>query len=126
MPSKEWKITSSLLRDLLFAAKRSHPNEFIALLSTLERNASLVEEIVVVPATSGRDYAALHSELIPFDPLIVGTVHSHPTPSPYPSEQDLIAFARMGELHLILAYPYSPSGVRAFNARGKPIPLRVR
>lgn len=125
MSLKEWKITSSLLRGLLLAAKRSHPNEFIALLSTLERNASLIEEIVVLPAASGRDYAALHSELIPFDPLIVGTVHSHPTPSPYPSEQDLMAFARMGEVHLILAHPYIPSWVRAFNARGKPIPLRV-
>jgi proteasome lid subunit RPN8/RPN11 len=125
MPPKEWKITSSLLHDLLRAAKRSHPNEFIALLSTLERHASLIEEIVVIPATSGRDYAALHSELVPFDPLIVGSVHSHPSPSPYPSEQDLLAFARLGEVHLIMAYPYSPAGVRAFNARGKRVPLRV-
>ncbi|QQR92643.1 MAG: Mov34/MPN/PAD-1 family protein [Candidatus Iainarchaeum archaeon] len=125
MPSTEWKISSSLLQDLLAASKRSHPNEFIALLSTLEKNGRFVEEVVVIPAVSGRDYAALHSELVPFDPLIVGTVHSHPTPSPYPSPQDLMTFARMGDFHLILAFPYALSGVRAFNARGKRIPLRV-
>lgn len=125
MPAKEWKITASLLQDLLTASTRSHPNEFIALLSTLERNSSLIEEVVVIPAVSGRDYAALHSELIPFDPLIVGTVHSHPTPSPYPSAQDLATFARLGEFHLILAYPYIPASVRAFNAKGKRIRLQI-
>lgn len=125
MPQKEWMISSILLKDLLHASKRAHPNEFIALLSTLERDSLVVGEVVVIPAISGRDYAALHSELIPFDPLIVGTVHSHPTPSPYPSSQDLMTFSRMGEFHLILAYPYTPSNVRAFNAKGKRIPLRL-
>jgi proteasome lid subunit RPN8/RPN11 len=119
MPSLPWKIRSSLVHDLIRAAQKSHPNEFMAMLSVREKGSSIIDEIVVVPMQAGRDYATLHSELIPFDPLIVGTVHSHPTPSPFPSSQDLLTFARLGKVHAILHYPYSPDSLRVFDGEGE-------
>ena len=123
--NKDWKIREGVLFNVLRASRHAHPNEFIALLSLLEKDSKLIGEIVVTPSESGRDYAGLHSHLIPLDPLIVGTVHSHPSHSPFPSEQDLVTFSKMGEIHLIVCRPYSPDTLRAFNAKGRPIPIEV-
>ena len=120
-----WMIREKIVEDVLHAARQTHPNEFIALLSVLEKRSKLIGEIVITPSQSGRNYAGLHSELIPFDPLIVGTIHSHPSPSPFPSEQDLVTFSKLGMIHLIVCHPYTVETLRAFNARGHNIPIKL-
>ena len=96
-----------------------YPDEFIALLSVTPEHPHVLSQFVVVPAEFGRTHSQLREDLIPTDPLIAGTVHSHPSPSARASEQDLIAFSRLGEIHLILAYPYNETSFRAYSASGK-------
>ncbi len=123
MPVPPWKITRSLIRNLMHAAQNVYPDEFIALLSVTESDPHLISEFVVIPAEFGRTHSQLHEELIPTDPLIVGSVHSHPSPSARASEQDLIAFSRLGEVHLILRHPYSESSFRAYLRNGKSVTI---
>ncbi len=118
-------IRASVLRDISLVAQKNHPNEFIALLGVGEKSSHVVSELVYVPFESGRTFSGLYSELIPFDELVVGTVHSHPSPSAFPSDADLNVFSRMGRVHLIIAYPYSPQSIRAYSSKGKPISLRT-
>lgn len=125
MKKPAWTITRSLLRQLMQAARNVYPLEFIALLSTTPTNRSQISEFVVVPAEFGLAHSQLRTDLIPTDPLIVGTVHSHPTPSAVASDADLDAFARLGDVHLILRRPFDDSSFRAYLANGKSFTLPV-
>lgn len=89
------------------------------------RDSFCLSELIVLPAEFGYTHSGLHTELIPFDPLVVGTVHSHPSPSVRASKQDLAAFARLGKIHLILGHPYEESQVAAYSSTGVRIPLTV-
>ncbi|MFH0970917.1 MAG: Mov34/MPN/PAD-1 family protein [Candidatus Diapherotrites archaeon] len=120
-----WTISQSLLQDLMSAAKRVYPYEFISMLSVGEKNAHHVTEFVVLPAEYGLVHSQLRSDLIPNDPLIVGTVHSHPSRSTRASNADKNVFARLGSFHLILGYPYSLSSFQAYSSFGNPISVKV-
>lgn len=105
------------------AAKRIYPLEFIAMVSVSKENPSCLSEFVVLPAEFGEDYSELHTELIPFDSLIVGSVHSHPDSITRPSPEDLNVFSRLGKIHLILGRPYSSSSFSAYNSKGKKVSM---
>jgi proteasome lid subunit RPN8/RPN11 len=120
-----WKIKKSLLSDVMMAARHVYPNEFIAMLGVSPHDPFLVSEFVVIPAEYGRVHSQLRTDLIPLDDLIVGTVHSHPSPSVQSSSADKNAFARLGTIHLILGYPYALSLFRAYGSDGKPLPVVV-
>lgn len=125
MRNPPWTISRSLIGHLMSAAKHVYPDEFIAMLSVTPSAPYCISEFVVVPAEFGRTHSQLHEELIPRDPLIVGTVHSHPSPSARASEQDLIAFSRLGEVHLILSRPYAESSFRSYLRNGKTVTIPI-
>ena len=116
-----WKITRRLLRELLHAASCVYPNEFISMLSISEKNNRVISSFVVLPAQFGRAHAQLHTEFLPMDDTIVGTVHSHPSSSVRPSSQDTSTFSRLGNVHLFLGFPFNESDVAAYDGRGKRI-----
>jgi proteasome lid subunit RPN8/RPN11 len=107
------------------AAKKVYPLEFISMLSVSEENLSCLSELVILPAEYGWDFSELRTDLIPFDPLIVGSVHSHPTSSMRPSSADRLVFARLGKIHLILGHPYGISSFSAYDSNGKKILLPI-
>ncbi|MFH1256143.1 MAG: Mov34/MPN/PAD-1 family protein [Candidatus Diapherotrites archaeon] len=117
-------IKKNLLLDLLEAAKNTFPDEFFALLAVKEKNGT-IEEFVVVPAVYGKAHTLFRSDLIPFDKKIVGSMHSHPSPNAFPSEADLQAFRRLGQIHLIVAAPFNLGSIRVFDGKGKRTQLTV-
>lgn len=124
-PHSNWKITRALLVDLRAAAKRIYPLEFIAMLGVSAPRSRVLSECIILPAEFGQTHSVLHSELIPADPLVVGSIHSHPSRSARASSADLAAFSHLGKIHLILAYPFRESDFRAYSASGERISLEI-
>lgn len=146
-------ITSGALASVLEGAKRTHPNEFVAVMRGARLSKPQVVELwgegvgkasapvegkslegvrafrlddVLVPpfAFNERDSSGFSDWFMPTDASQIGTFHSHPSVGlARPSRQDLLFFERHGPVHLIATAPYGENDVRAFDARGKNVPL---
>jgi proteasome lid subunit RPN8/RPN11 len=116
------RLKRELLQFLLKAARSAHPREFAGV---LRRRGDVIEEVLLVPTQSSERSALLSIHMLPIDPSVIGTVHSHPEPPPLPSEEDLFFFDRFGAVHLIIAYPYTEDSWAAFNHRGERIELEI-
>ena len=73
----------------------------------------------------GESHAIFQLHNLPVDFTVVGTIHSHPSPDPRPSPQDLEFFQRIGYLHIIVAHPYDDASWRAWDRQGEAYPLTV-
>ena len=120
-----WKMTRSLLVSLRAAAGKIYPMEFIAMLGVSASASHTMSEFIILPAEFGYTHSGLHTELIPTDELIVGTIHSHPSRSMRASEADLAAFSRLGKVHLILGHPFRERDFRAYSASGELLSLEI-
>ncbi len=118
------KIKSATIETIINSARNVYPNEFIALLG-VSGNENVIDELVMVPATYGRNYSSIKTWLVPFDKGIVGSIHSHPNVSNSPSKGDLRAFAKFGDIHFIISYPYNLESLNVFNVRGKELEFEV-
>jgi proteasome lid subunit RPN8/RPN11 len=123
---KPWKITQSCLDLILESAKSMYPQEFGGLLRRDTKDKNVITEVVLLPGTiSGDAHAIFRLHMLPIDFTIVGTVHSHPSPSFYPSDADLHLFEKFGSVHIIAAKPYSKTSWMAYDHRGKGLELQV-
>jgi proteasome lid subunit RPN8/RPN11 len=119
-----YKIQKEVADSIIEAARNSYPDEFIAMLGGV-RGEKVIDELIIVPAVYGEGFTMIYSHLVPFDVRMLGTVHSHPSPANYPSNQDLATFERMGEIHIIIGHPYTYETIRAFDRNGKDVKLAV-
>lgn len=124
-PTPAWKITQTLVENITRAARATYPDEFISMLGVTKADSHTLSELVVVPAEFGKTHSSLRTDLIPFDPLIVGSIHSHPNEGALPSAADRNFFSRMGSIHIIAGHPYTFDNMRAYNSSGKRIPLMM-
>jgi proteasome lid subunit RPN8/RPN11 len=116
-------ILRETLEFILSVANSSHPNEFIAL---LEAEEEVIKDLIFLPGTATSDSLALmRLEMMPLGMKVAGTVHSHPSPPPVPSDEDLFTFSKIGGVHIIVAHPYDMKSWRCYNSSGKEIPLKV-
>ncbi len=116
------KIKKSLLDAILEAARNAHPDEIIALLSG---EKGVISELVFLPFVSGSSSAIIHLDMLPIGMRVYGTVHSHPSPSCEPSEEDLALFSRFGKYHIIVCYPYCENCWKCYNMYGEEVELEV-
>ena len=117
-----WAIEEDALRFILEASRSTHPNEFAGLLSARE---GIITECILLPGTTSSEVmAVLQLYMLPNIPY-AGSVHSHPSPHPYPSQADLEMFQKTGEIHIIVAYPYSLDSWRSYDRVGNPYNLQV-
>ena len=116
------KIKKTTLENICDAARNTYPNEFISLLGSKN---GVIEELVVLPATYGRNFSSLRIDLLPPDKSVVGSIHSHPSPNAMPSKADLNVFRKAGQMHLIIAYPFSSESIKAYDAKGNSVELEV-
>jgi len=125
-PPPHWSITKKCL-DLIFeCAKSSFPNEFGGMLKTSEGDKQLITEIVLLPGTiAGESHALFQMHMRPIDFTVVGTVHSHPSPSSRPSEADKQLFSKYGKVHIIVGMPYGYKSWSAYDYSGKKITIAV-
>jgi proteasome lid subunit RPN8/RPN11 len=121
-----WKIKQECLDLILECAKSNYPNEFGGLLRVDQNLKNTIVEIVLLPGTiSGDAHAIFQLHMLPIDFSVVGTVHSHPSPSTKPSEADLNLFSKFGKIHIISASPYNQFSWRAFDYMGNEIEIAI-
>ena len=108
------------------SAKSSYPNEFGALLRVDDKYKDTITELVLLPGTiSGDAHAIFRMHMLPIDFSIVGTVHSHPSLNPFPSDADRALFRKHGKVHIIVAYPYDMSSWKGYDYNGDEIKIEV-
>jgi proteasome lid subunit RPN8/RPN11 len=116
----QWKISRSCFNLLLEVAKSSYPNEFGGLLRADTKAKDTIVELVLLPGTiSGGSSALFQLHMLPIDYTIVGTIHSHPSGIPLPSDEDFFFFNKYGRIHIIVASPFSDASWNAFDFAGK-------
>lgn len=117
------KIRRRILHMILEAGKAQMPQEFGAM---LRAEHGIIEELVLVPGTlSGDSSAIFQMHMLPVDSSIIGTIHTHPSPIPYPSAADTALFERYGRVHIIAAVPFGPDDWRAFDHRSRMVQVEV-
>jgi proteasome lid subunit RPN8/RPN11 len=122
----DWKIKHSCLDLIIESAKSVYPNEFGGMLSVDDEQKYTISEIVLLPGTvQGESHAIFKLHMMPIDFNIVGTVHSHPSPFPIPSDADLELFGKHGKIHIIIANPYNHSSWKAYDYNGKEIKIEI-
>ena len=81
---------------------------------------------MLLPGTiSGDSHAIFKMHMMPVDYNLVGTVHSHPSSSFYPSNTDLVLFQKHGRIHIITANPFNYGTWRAYDFSGNKVELRI-
>ena len=116
-------ISRKVLNMILEASKDAHPYEFAAM---LRADGSTITELILVPGTiSGNSHAILRTHMLPIDFSVIGTVHSHPSPSARPSDADLQFFMHRGSVHMIVAFPYDESSTRFYDREGKRLDVPI-
>ena len=132
-------IADETLEFILETCADSHPNEFMGLLRAEEVSSPrlrfdgqkpgsgrVITDVLIIPGTkSGEAMASLREEMIPTNAGGVGTVHSHPSGSTRPSEEDLRTFGRKGVRHIIVGGPYDRDSWRCYDAEGDTVELDV-
>jgi proteasome lid subunit RPN8/RPN11 len=105
------------------ASRSSYPQEFGGFLRV--EKGTVTELILGVGTIQGDRHTFLMVSNLPVDRSIKGTLHSHPSPHPYPSEADFALFEKHGSIHIIYGKPYGPGDWRAYDHTGTPTHLDV-
>jgi len=120
---KVWGIEREVLEMISEAARETHPREFAA---ALRAEGGVIYELVLLPGSISSDYSATFPTFnLPIDFSVVGSVHSHPSPSNRPSEEDLHLFSSFGSTHIITCLPYDLRSWRCYDRSGRPVELEV-
>jgi proteasome lid subunit RPN8/RPN11 len=108
------QIPRPVLELILHASRSSYPNEFGAM---IRGEGNRIKELLLLPGTlQGRTSAHFNMSMLPLDSKSIGVVHSHPSGSFRPSEADRQMFSKVGNVNLIVKYPYkSVEDVAAYN-----------
>ncbi|MCX2819539.1 Mov34/MPN/PAD-1 family protein [Haladaptatus sp. F3-133] len=132
-------IADETLEFVLETCADSHPNEFMGLLRAEEVSSPrlrfdgeepgsgrVITDVLVIPGTtSGEAMASVREEMVPANVGGVGTVHSHPSGSIRPSEEDLRTFGSKGARHIIVGRPYDRDTWRCYSSEGEGVHLDV-
>jgi len=122
----QWKIKRKCLNLILESSKSVYPNEFGGLLRVDEEEKDTIVELVILPGTvQGESHAIFKLHMLPIDFSVVGTVHSHPSPNPHPSEADIHLFGKHGKIHIIAASPYNDFSWKGYNYKGEEENIKI-
>lgn len=123
---KSWRITRNCLSLICESAKSIFPLEFAGLLRVSETERDMITEIMLLPGTiAGGAHAIFQMHMRPVDFFLVGTVHSHPSGSFYPSEADKQLFRKYGKVHMIVAHPFDENSLKTYDADGKEAIMQI-
>jgi proteasome lid subunit RPN8/RPN11 len=117
-----WKIKEKTLLTIMELSKAAYPNEFSGMLVG-DKDDKIINDIYIIPATiNNYNSSTIRQDLIPMSFSVVGSVHSHPSPSSHPSQADL-RFFQSKHLNIITRYPYNLQDFSAYNNKGEPISI---
>ena len=118
---EEVRVDREVLDSVIYYAKQSFPNEFLAFLDGKIKDKVLyITGLIFLPGETCETGAVVHTELLPMNTKYMGSVHSHPGPSAQPSSADLKTFSKNGYFHMIVCLPYSFETFRAYDRYGEP------
>ncbi len=118
---REVKIKFELLEGILGLCKEQHPREILGLLRV---DRGVIVEYVLPPGALMSDKSGVFfPSRLPYDPTLEGTVHSHPSGNPNPSQTDLQEIFKKQHFHLIVGYPYNTYNIKCFDSKGNEINL---
>lgn len=115
------KISELAVEFILETARGAYPREFVGLLR--EKDGVIIETLIIPGSKFEENQSAIFPHMVPLDPSIVGSVHSHPG-VPRPSRADLNFFEKH-RVNIIAGYPYGMDNLAVFDSRGKPIDLEM-
>ncbi|MFP4631908.1 MAG: Mov34/MPN/PAD-1 family protein [Halobacteriota archaeon] len=130
-------IARDTLEFALNASRDTHPREFMGVLATtsskkldvrgrLDEDGDVITDVMVIPGSkSGEVMATIREDMIPTGLGGVGTVHSHPSGSTRPSDEDLRTFSKKGRRHIIVGYPYDERSWTCYDREGDVVDLPV-
>jgi len=122
----KWKINNRCLTLIIESSKSVYPREFGGFLRVDDEDKHLISEVVLIPGTiSGDSHAIFKLHMLPVDFNIVGTVHSHPSPSANPSKADLELFRKQGKIHIIMAFPFNKESWKAYYGNGNQTTIEI-
>jgi len=124
--SIKWNIKQDCLDIILESAKSIYPKEFGGLLRVDTKLKNTIIEVILLPGTiSGGSQAIFKLHMLPIDFSIIGTVHSHPSGIPLPSNADLTLFDKYGRIHIIVASPFNEYSWKSYDYMGKEIDIKI-
>ena len=120
----EVTLTHAALDFMLHAARNTFPDEFAGLLRKNKKGQ--ISEVLVIPQTIyGESYSSINFLNVPYTSGHCGSVHSHTSRNPLPSRADLAFFKATGDIHIIIAYPFTVGAIRAYDSKGKALPIKI-
>ena len=119
-------VDREVLDAVIYYAKQSYPNEFLAFFDGEIKDKKLyLTSLIFIPGETGATGAVVHTEMLPPTLKYWGSVHSHPGPSALPSGADLSTFSKNGVFHMIVCLPYSFETFMAYDKYGEPCDYTV-
>lgn len=108
-------IARETLNFILSVSKSSYPKEFAGMLYADNGVITRVD----VPLTQSSDVSAvMNLFMLPVNPHLIGSVHSHPSGNMNPSSTDIKMFMQNGDYHIIVGYPYDIKSWICYNRVG--------
>jgi len=112
-------IDQSVIDSIIFYAKKSYPDEFLAMFDGYVKKEILyISGLVFLGGERSPTSASFNDWLLPPNQKIWGSVHSHPGGSARPSNADLMTFSKRGPFHIIVCEPYSLATMKAYDSYG--------
>jgi len=116
----EVHIDQEVIDSILWYARSSDPNEFMAIFDGSVENEILhITGLIFLPGETSNEGAVINTWMLPPMTTQWGSVHSHPGPSAHPSGTDFATFAKMGLFHMIICRPYEVENILAYNRYGE-------
>ncbi len=115
MKKKILGIARDALKFVLEVSASSHPKEFAGMLYETD---GIITDIDVPITQSSNVSAVMNLFMLPVNPHIVGSVHSHPSGALQPSDADIHLFMQSGDCHIIVGYPYDTTSWACYDRIG--------
>jgi proteasome lid subunit RPN8/RPN11 len=96
-------IARETLNFILSVSKSSYPKEFAGMLYA---DNGVITRVDVPLTQSSNVSAVMNLFMLPVNPHLIGSVHSHPSGNMDPSSTDIKMFMQNGDYHIIVGYPY--------------------
>ncbi len=115
-------IAREALKFALEVSASSHPKEFAGMLYETDNVITHVD----VPITQSSNVSAVMDLfMLPVNPHLVGTIHSHPSGVLTPSDADIKMFMQGGPCHIIVGHPYDFYSWMCYDRSGNTRTLEV-
>ena len=125
MKISEIILEKEVVEDIIDFANANYPREFVSLLQgKVEEDKLTVSNLIYQKYASSFNTATMQFNL-PMISDVVGSVHSHPSPSNRPSNADLNFFDRKGIVHIIISYPFKENNIACYDYAGNRLEFRI-